>query len=155
MIIRQYLFPLLLAILSFSVGCSAIESIGQPPPPTALPFNLFTAQQVLNALTAANVSIIEPTREMLVGRGAPGGFSDRYVFQIGKVAPFGGQVMTFATPEDLAEWESYVNQLKANSSTARDVSYVYVFHNVMLQVNANLTLNEAHAYRDALTAMTP
>lgn len=152
---RQYLFPLLLAILSLTVGCESIASIGQPPPPTPLPFNLFTAQQVLAALTSAGLSVQNPQREMLVGRGAPGGFSDRQVFEIDRLAPFGGQVLIFETPEALAEWQTYINGLRANSSTSRDVSYVYVFHNAMLQVNANLTLAEAHAYRDALMAMTP
>jgi hypothetical protein len=152
---RRYLFPLLLAILSLNVGCSSLGSLGQPPPPTPLPFNLFTAQQVLDALTAAGLSVQNPTREMLVGRGAPGSFRDRYVFEIDTVAPFGGQVLIFDTPEGLAEWETYINQLKASSATARDVSYVYMHHNVMLQVNANLPLAQARAYRDALQAMTP
>jgi hypothetical protein len=152
---RRYLLPLLLAILSLTVGCETVASLGQPPSPTPLPFNLFTAQQVLDALTAAGLSVQNPTREMFVGRGAPGSFRDRYVFEIDTVAPFGGQVMIFETPEGLAEWERYISQLRANSATARDVSYVYVHHNVMLQVNANLPLAQARAYRDALQGMSP
>lgn len=155
MLFRQYLLAVLLAILSLTVGCSTIEGLGQPPPPTPLPFNLFNAQQVLNALTAAGLSVQNPTREMLVGRGAPGGFRDRYVFEIDTVVPFGGQILVFDTPETLAEWQSYINRLRASSATARDVSYVYIHHNVMLQVNANLPLAQAHAYRDALLGMAP
>jgi hypothetical protein len=50
-------------------------------------------------------------------------------------------------------WQDYVAQLRADSTTRRDVVYVYVKNNVMLQVNANLTTEEANAFRDALEGM--
>jgi len=148
----RYLLIALIALAA--VGCSGLPGQG-PPPPTPLPFNLHTAQQVLDAFRAAGLSVINPTREMQVGRGAPTSFRDRYVFAIEGVAPNGGQVLIFDTPEALAQWTAYIERLRANSATRRDVSYVYTFRNVMIQINADLPLRTAQAYRDALEGLSP
>lgn len=148
----RYLLIALFALAS--VGCSGLPGQG-PPTPTPLPFNLHTAQQVLDAFRAAGLSVINPAREMQVGRDAPSSFRDRYVFAIEGVAPNGGQVLIFDTPEALAQWTAYIERLRANSATRRDVSYVYTFRNVMIQINADLPLRTAQAYRDALEGLTP
>lgn len=143
---------LLIALIALTVGCGGLP--GQEPPPTPLPFNLHTAQQVLDAFRAAGLSVINPAREMQVGRGAPASFRDRYVFAIEGVAPNGGQVLIFDTPEALAQWTAYIERLRANSATRRDVSYVYTFRNVMIQINADLPPRTAQAYRAALEGLS-
>lgn len=145
---RRYLVLILLAMLTVS----ACESIN-PPPPTPFPFNRFIAQNVLDAFTAANLQFANPTREMTVGRGAPSRFEDRYVFEIPIVEPEGGQLVIFRSPDQLAEWQQYIEQLRSSSDTRRSVAYVFVHANVLLQLNANLTRAQAQAYADALAAM--
>jgi hypothetical protein len=146
----RFVFTLLCLGAALS-GCASF-GIGQQPP-TPLPYNLYTAQNALDAFSAAGLSVINPAREMQVGRDAPNTFSDRYTFAIDEVAPNGGQVLVFATPEAMAEWNTYIERLRANSATRRDVSYVYVQGNIMLQLNANLLPRTAQAFRDALAAM--
>ena len=50
-------------------------------------------------------------------------------------------------------WQTYIDRLRANANTRRDVIYVYVVGNVMLQLNANLFPAEADAFRTALFSM--
>lgn len=133
---------------------AACGSLGGQPQPTALPYNLYTAQDAINAFTAAGLDVIAPVREMQVQRGAPSTFVDRMTFQITGVAPGGGQILVFSTPEGMAEWQAYIERLRSDSATARDVSYVYTYGNIMIQVNANLIPRVAQAYRDALAQMT-
>jgi len=133
----------------FISGCASIGST----PPTAIPFNRFTAQSVFNALENANVSIQNPQRDMLIGRDAPSTFSDRYIFEVARIAPAGGQMLIFQTPEAMAEWEGYINRLRANTTTRREVIFVYTYGNVILQLNANLTPQEADVFRVTLLSM--
>ncbi|MDZ4765151.1 MAG: hypothetical protein SGI73_11425 [Chloroflexota bacterium] len=133
------------------VGCDALP--GSAPQPTALPYNLYTPQDAINAFTAAGLDALVPTREMNLSRGAPLTFNDRMIFQIAPVAPSGGQILAFDTPEAMAEWNTYIEQLRADSATRRDVSYVYTYGNILLQVNADLPPRTAQAYRDALAQM--
>ncbi|MFO7323167.1 MAG: hypothetical protein DIU68_015675 [Chloroflexota bacterium] len=144
MVAQRYLAGLVLAICVLA-GCGP----GQPAP-TAVPFARYSAQQVLDHLVQAGLSVEKPQRDMLVGRDAPAGFSDRYIFEIEAIAPNGGQVLVFNDPARLAEWEAYIERLRARSTTRRDVIYTYVHHNVLLQLNANLMPDVAQAYRDAL-----
>lgn len=141
------LFAVISAALS---GCGAL---GGQPQPTALPFNLYTPQDALDAFTAAGLDVITPVREMQVQRGAPSSFSDRFTFVITGVEPGGGQVLSFATPEALNEWLAYIETLRADSATRRDVSYTYTYGNIWIQVNANLVPNVAGAYEAALATM--
>jgi hypothetical protein len=138
---------MLLAIGLLLAGC------GSQPTPT--PFALYTADDVLNALTNAGVSVVSPERDMTAGRDAPSGFIDRYTFiiNIRDIAPNGGQLLVFDNAAAMDEWRQYIERLRGSSATRREVVYVYEKGNVMLQVNANLTNAEAEAYRDALMAM--
>lgn len=148
---KQYLLLMFLATACLLVGCESLGIGGQAP--TAVPFRQHSAQDVFNAFQAAGVTFANPVRDQLVGRGAPSTFSERYTFEIDRIAPLGGQVLVFDTPEAMAEWQSYIERLRADSSTRRDVVYVYTQDNVMLQVNANLLSAEAAAYRDALASL--
>jgi hypothetical protein len=145
---KQYLLLMFLATACLLVGCESLGIGGQAP--TAVPFRQHSAQDVFNAFQAAGATFVNPVRDQLVGRGAPSTFSERYTFEIDRIAPLGGQVLVFDTPEAMAEWQTYIERLRADSSTRRDVVYVYTQDNVMLQVNANLLSVEAAAYRDAL-----
>ena len=144
---KRYLVLWLLTMLLLA-GCGS----GQPEP-TAVPFARYDAQTVLAALVDAGLSVERPTRDRVVGRDAPGGFSDRYVFEIASVAPLGGQVLIFDNAGALAEWQSYIDSLRASSATRRDVANTFVHHNVLLQLNANVPLDEATAFRSALEGL--
>jgi hypothetical protein len=87
-------------------------------------------------------------------RGAPSEFSDRYLFEVPRIAPLGGQVIVFASAQQLQAWQDYIERLRNDSTTRRDVVYVYVKDNVMVQLSASLTTAEANAYRDAVVALT-
>lgn len=139
----------LLAAFSLTAACSAIN----PPPPTPLPFARFTAEGVLAAFEQADIIIQNPTREMLIGRDAPAEFADRILFEIPRIAPAGGQILVFSTPEDLAAWQTYIEGQRADPATRRNVIFVYTNANVIVQLNANLTPQEADAFYLALQRM--
>lgn len=144
---QQYLSLVLLAMIAlFGAGCDVLN----PPQPTAIPFQQLSAEDVFNAFARAGLQLQNPQKETTVqGRGAPTGFADRYVFEIPRVAPAGGQVLVFSDAAQLQAWQEYIDRLRNDSATRRDVVYVYVNQNVMLQLSASLTNLEAAAYRDA------
>ena len=102
---KRYLAILFIAISAFLTACAC-----EPPPP---PFDQLTAQEVVDAVSAAGATVQNPVADMVVGRDAPNTFSERIVFQIPSVAPEGGQIVIFRTPADLQAWQSYVDTLRA------------------------------------------
>jgi hypothetical protein len=149
----QYLSLLLLAIFALVAvsGCALLIGVT----PTPVPFEKFGAQDVFNAFARASLQMQNPEKSMVVeGRGAPGEFSDRYVFEVPRIAPAGGQIVVFADAEQMQAWQDYIERLRNNSETRRDVVFVYFNQNVMLQLNPQLTNQEAFAYRDAFMGMT-
>lgn len=148
---KHYLFVIVLTILGLAAACESLP-IGQAAA-TEVPFARFTAQDVFNSFSQAGLQVDNVTRNMLIGRDAPGGFRDRYVFEIPRVAPLGGQVLIFDTPEAMGQWIAYVESLRANSETRRDVIYVYPFANILLQLNANLLPAEANDFRAAMAGL--
>ena len=150
---QQYLPLVVLAILAVfgASGCGVLN----PPQPTAVPFVQHNAEDVFNAFGRAGLQIQNPEKNMLVsGRGAPSSFSDRYLFEIPRIAPAGGQIIVFSTPDQLAAWQHYIDTLLASADTRRDVIYVYIKENVLLQLNANLTNQEAKGYSDAFMGLS-
>ena len=147
---KHYLFALLLTMLVLAGGCES-SPFGQSA--TEVPFARFTAEDVFNGFSQAGLQADNVTRDMLMGREAPNSFSDRYVFEIPRIAPLGGQVLIFDTPEAMGEWIAFIERLRADPDTRRDVVYVYPFANVMIQVNAGLYPDEANAFREALYAL--
>lgn len=153
-LVRRRVLPVLALICVSVLGaCGSGGLFGGPGEPTPLPFNRFNAQQVLAALTASDLGVQNIQRDMLVGRDAPSTFSDRYIFEIERIAPNGGQLLIFNTPQDLAAWENYINRLRANASTRRNVVYVFTHGNAMLQLNASLTNDEANRFRATLLSL--
>lgn len=152
---QRYLSLVLLAILALfaSAGCSAL-GFGGEPTPTPVPFDRYSAEDVFNAFARAGLQVGNPTQSMDVGRGAPINFRSRYLFEIPRIAPNGGQVIVFSTPQQMAEWQAYITRLDSNSTTHRDVIYTYWTANLMLQMSASLTNAEAAAYRDAFMSLT-
>lgn len=148
---KHYLLIIILAIAAALAGCESVQLLS--PEPTAAPFARYAADDVISAFSRAGLQVENVSRNMLMGRGAPSGFRDRYIFEIPRIAPLGGQFMIFDTPEAMSEWLAYVETLRANAQTRRDVIYVYPYANVLLQVNANLLLEEANAFRAALASM--
>lgn len=148
---KRYLILCLTAMLAVS-GCASL-GIGGEPEPTPIPFNRFNAQNVFDAFSRAGLQVQNLQRDMLIGRDAPSTFSDRYIFEIERIAPSGGQILIFSTPDDMHAWQTYIDTLRANANTRRDVIFVYTYGNVMLQMNANLFPNEADAFRTALFTM--
>lgn len=149
---QQYLALILLAMLAV-FGASAC-AILNPQEPTAVPFERFGAQDVFNAFARASLEMQNPEKSMVVqGRGAPGEFSDRYLFEVPRIAPAGGQIIVFADAGQMQAWQAYIEKLHNDSDTRRDVVYTYFNANLMLQLNAMLTLQEANAYRDAFMGL--
>lgn len=150
--VKRYLVLLLLTMTGLAAGCASL-GIGEPTI-TPIPFERYTAQHVFDAFSTAGLQAQNVQRDMVVGRGAPARFKDRYVFEVPRIAPSGGQILVFERPEDLAAWQEYITQLRSAAGTRRDVVYVFVKDNILLQVNANLTNAEANAYRDALMGLS-
>lgn len=123
------------------------------PATTPIPFARFDAQQIFDGLAAAGLTIQNPVSNTSAGRGAPLTFNQRYVFEIPRIAPQGGQVVIFRTPEDLKTWEDWIATLRNNADTRRDVVYVYTNGNALLQLNANLTNQEAAAFREVFLGL--
>ena len=143
--------PLLLVALILA-GCGAAAT----PAPTVAPVAVLDAQEVIDALRAAGLSVQNPTQDMSAGRGAPGGFVDRQTFEIHirDIAPNGGQIFVFNNASELAAWQLYVDDQKANPDTRRPWIYTYIHKNFLMQLNANLTPAEADAYHAALEELS-
>ncbi|MFN8375629.1 MAG: hypothetical protein U0694_22500 [Anaerolineae bacterium] len=76
----MYRLMLCAVLVLLAAGCGTA--------PTAIPFATLTAQNVLDALAAANLDVINVQRAMPGSeRDAPATFSDRYTFEIGSIAP--------------------------------------------------------------------
>jgi len=150
-------YPALVLFAMFAVllnaGCSSL-GLG-PATATPIPFERHSSEDVFRAFARAGLQIQNPQEDMNVtGRGAPSEFKDRFLFEIPRIAPAGGQIIVFATQEQLQAWQDYIQHLSNDSTTHRDVIYVYVKDNVMLQLNTMLTNQEASAFRDAFMGMT-
>ncbi|MFN8375628.1 MAG: hypothetical protein U0694_22495 [Anaerolineae bacterium] len=50
-------------------------------------------------------------------------------------------------------WRDYIEQLRNDRLTRRDVVYVYEHANVMVQVNSTLPIDEANLFRDAVAGL--
>ena len=137
---QQYLALVLFAILTVAAGCSAL-GLGTADANTDPVRPLQRAGRV-QCLCAGGAGSAEPGESNVgaLGRGAPTDFRDRYLFEIPQIAPAGGQIIVFATPAQLQAWQDYIAAAARQLGTRRDVIYVYVKANIMLQLNANLTL---------------
>jgi hypothetical protein len=142
---QQYRALCLLAIFLLA-ACSS-----QAAPPS---FNVLSAQRVIDALNAAGATVQNPVSDTVVGRDAPATFSERVVFEVARIAPNGGQILIFQTAQDLQAWTEYIARLQADPDQRRSVIYIYTNANAMLQLNADLTNQEAALYRDAFLALT-
>jgi hypothetical protein len=156
--IKQYrvLRAIAIAVIAIVVtsGIAACSSIpGLQPTNTPIPFARFNAQQVFDAFAAAGLGFQNPVSDLQAGRGAPLTFNERYIFEIPRIAPLGGQVVIFRTPDDLQAWEEWIADLRNDPTTRRDVVYVYTNGNAMIQLNASLTNVEAGAFRDVFLGL--
>lgn len=150
---QQYLALLLLAMLAvfLSSGCAILN----PTTPTPAPFERYGVGDVFNAFARASLEVQNPQQSTNIqGRGAPSHFSDRYIFELPRIAPSGGQIIVFADASQLQEWQAYIDRLRSSADTRRDVVYVYFKDNVMLQLSTNMTNQEANAYRDAFMGIS-
>lgn len=148
---KRYLATAILAMLALLVGaCDVIN----PPQPTPIPYEQVDAQEVLNAFARAGLPVDNPTQERLAPRGAPSEFRDRWFFEIPSVAPAGGQIVIFASQEQADAWVEYIERLRNDSLTRRDVVYTYFHENAMLQLNTMLSNADAARYRDAFMGIT-
>ncbi len=141
----------ILFLIAIITACGSLP--GQTPTGTPRPFARFRGEEVVTSLSEAGLALENVRTDTAVGRGAPATFNTRLIFEIPRIAPGGGQVLTFRTLEDLQTWQDYVIGLRGNPETRRTVVYVYVNQNAMLQMNADLTNQEAQAYRDAFLAL--
>ena len=135
-------FLLLISTLLIS-ACGANQ-------PTAIPFGTYSAQNVIDALQAAGLDLQNIQRAMQVGRDAPTTYNDRYIFEIPSIAPQGGQILIFSSDANMQAWRDYIELLRQDRVTRRDVVYVYENANVMVQVNSNLPVDDANVFRDTI-----
>lgn len=149
--IKRYLALCLLAI--FFAGCSDLNLIGGSPTATPVPYDRFTVQDVFAAFAQAGLPIGGLEQSLLVSREGPTSLKDRYLFEIPRISPAGGQIIIFANAQQQAEWETYIGKLRDNADTRRDVVYTYFHENMMLQLNSGLTNTEANSYRDAFMSL--
>lgn len=140
---KQYLVWLLLAMATVLVAC------GGDATPVAESFSKYNAQAVFDGLDAAGLGVANQRRDMAVAPDVPVTYSDRYLFEIEKIAPAGGQVLIFNNADGLATWQAHVDRQRANSNTRRDYVYVYTKNNALLILSPNLTTDDATAYREA------
>lgn len=140
-----------------AAACSGISSLlpeQAPPTATPRPFVSFSAQEVVDALTAAGLPIQNAISDLSGGRGgAPLVFTERMVFEIPRIAPFGGQIVIFGAQDDMAEWLAWIETLRSDSATRRSVVYTYSNQNAWLQLSADLTNAEASVYRETFLAL--
>ncbi len=140
---KQYLVWLLLAMATVLAAC------GGDATPVGEAFSKYNAQAVFDGLDAAGLGVTNQRRDMAVAPDVPVTYSDRYLFEIEKIAPAGGQVLIFNNADGLATWQAHVDRQRANSSTRRDYVYVYTKNNALLILSPNLTTDDATAYREA------
>lgn len=149
--LKRYLVLYILAMsLSVLAACGTADST------TPEAFARYKTPDVLAALTTAGLSVVNPQRSLAAGQGAPLTFNDRYTFEIAirDIAPSGGQIMIFNSPEALQKWQDYITTQKASSDTRRNWLFVYTYRNVLLQVNPGLTNDEAERYHKALESLS-
>lgn len=151
--VRRVLTMLFIGVLLMVAALSGCASIGGAPTATPLPFDRFSAQQMFEAFQAAGLSVQNAQSNTAAGRGAPLTFNERYTFEIARIAPGGGQVVIFRTPEDLQAWLDYIATLRNDPQQRRNVVYVYTNSNALLQLNADLTNQEAEAFRSVFLAV--
>ncbi|MBE2272042.1 MAG: hypothetical protein IAE80_27655 [Anaerolinea sp.] len=147
-----------LLTLILAAGCSSTEGGALPfvsaPTATPLPFALFSAQDVFDVFSRAELGVQNIAEQNLPAREDPSSFGERFVFEIQAIAPLGGQIVVFDTPDQLAAWQAYIERLRNSSATRRNVVYVYFRNNLMLQLNNTLTTAQATAFRLAFEEMT-
>ena len=146
---KRYLVLLVLA-MSLLAGCGVGAS-----EPTSEPFARYKAQDVLDAMTKADLSVENPQRVLAAADGVPLSFNDRYVFQIlvRDQPPNRGQILVFNSPEAMKKWKDYITTQKASSATRRDWLFVFERKNVLLQIDPDLTNDEADQYRKSLESL--
>jgi hypothetical protein len=147
--LKHYLLLLVIAMLTASCDSLAVGD----PTATPAPYDRHTAQNVFTAFARAGLIAGDLEQNTDVQRDAPRGLGDRWVFSIERIAPAGGQIVIFADPAQQREWEGYIDRLRASTNTRRDVVYTFFHVNVMVQLNAGLTNQEATAWREALLSL--
>ncbi|MDZ4768739.1 MAG: hypothetical protein SGJ24_06390 [Chloroflexota bacterium] len=145
---RRYLALLLLAML-----CAGCDSLPTAPTATLIPYDRHDVPAVLQAFARAGLPISDIEQDTDVQRDGPRVLKDRWVFAVPRIAPAGGQIVVFTDQSQQNEWTAFIERLRNDSDTRRDVVYTYFHSNIMLQLNAGLTNQEANAYRDALLTL--
>ncbi|MBZ0294568.1 MAG: hypothetical protein K8L99_18535 [Anaerolineae bacterium] len=144
---KQYLVCVLLAILTLITACES-ESV------QTARFDRFRAESLLESMKTTGLDIQNEHQDMIVPAGVPATYNSRYLFEIGQVAPSGGQLLTFNSAENMAAWQTYVDQQRNNSTTRRNYTYVYTAGNAMLILSPSVTTDLAVAYRNAFERVT-
>ncbi len=142
-----------LALLVIAIFLAACETLNPQPTVTPIPFDLYDVQDVFTAFARTGLPIGGLEQSLLISREGPTSLKDRWVFEIPRIAPAGGQVVVFANQQQRSEWETYIDTLRADADTRRDVVYTFFHKNIMMQLNSGLTNQESSAYRDALLSL--
>lgn len=146
---RRILFIALLVSALVISGCTGNAESNAAP----AVFNRFTVQNVRDAFSRAGLPVQVLVRSLFPGRAAPRTFNDRYTFPIARIAPAGGQVLFFTSEQAMDHWLRYIDSLRSDFEHRREVVYVYTHGNILLQLNADLTPEEARAFEQALASL--
>lgn len=144
---KQYLVCVLLAMLILVSACETETT-------EITRFDRFTPAVLLDAMKNAGLNIQNEREDMIVPSGVPATYNGRYLFEIEQIAPSGGQLLTFNSTENMAAWQTYVNQQRNSSTTRRNFTYVYTAGNAMLILSPSVTTDLAVAYRDVFEWVT-
>lgn len=124
----------------------ALVACGTPAPTATPTFRKFTVDEVVKALSPLGISDVHfvprPSSEL-----APNVYTDQRDFTVPSVAPKGGQILLFDTPEDvktMVAWYAMFPQF---------APYVYTNGNVLIQLNSGLSKAEAEQFKAAILAM--
>ena len=141
---RLLLAPLALAVV-------AVTACGGAAPTATPTFARFTASGVLASLAAAGIAIADARDgQRAPDEPWPNTQRDWQIFTFAGVpaARRGGQVLTYASPADLAAMSAYLDRLPANLKP-----YSYVNGNALVFLSAQVPGPEAAKLRDAFMAL--
>ena len=112
-----------------------------------MPFDALSAQDVFNAFARAGLEIQNPEKKMTCQRARRAERLQRPlpVRNSAHRARRGADHRLCHARINCRRGRHYIDKLRGNSDTRRDVVYIYVKDNVMLQLSANLTNAEAKA----------
>lgn len=139
----------MLRVVLVALSLIALVACGNPQATPTPTFRQFTSDRVVAAFARAGLPVTDahPGQPWKAGDLWPNVALDRVVFTIPAIAPLGGVVQTFETPDDLAAMRAFYARLPDLAP------YVYANGNALVQLGNGLSQAEAEQFNAALLAM--